>query len=67
MITWQNELAHSTGELDEPELRIWPDQCQHRELAVTGVPGVFECMEPGCGEKIVAPELAESKPLFAVD
>jgi hypothetical protein len=53
--------------------RQWPDQCQHRELAVTGIPGVFLCLEEGCGEKIVLPELAEthrlsvaSEPLEAV-
>jgi hypothetical protein len=39
--------------------RPWPDQCPHRELAVTGIPGVFVCLEEGCGEKLVIPELGE--------
>lgn len=46
-------------------LRTWPDECPHRELAVTGIPAVFKCLE--CDEKIPAPELAETRPLHAVD
>ena len=42
---------------DAERARQWPDQCLHRELAVTGVPGVFLCLEVACGEKIVVPEL----------
>jgi hypothetical protein len=49
------------------ETRTWPDACPHRLLAVTGIPGVFECLETDCGEKIVAPELAETLEVFAVD
>ncbi len=39
--------------------RTWPDQCQHREIAATGIPGVFTCLEATCGEKLVIPELGE--------